>query len=58
MANKDIKGFAKASNVKLWQVADKLGITDIAFSKKLRKELSDAEKTKIFSIIEELKSNN
>ena len=57
MANNDIKDFAKLSNVKLWQVADKLGITDIAFSKKLRKELSDEEKTKIFKIIEDLKTN-
>ena len=56
MANTDIKELAKKSNVRLWQIADKLGLTDITFSKKLRKELSKEEKDKIKSIIEELKN--
>ena len=55
MANTDIKELAKKSNVRLWQIADKLGIGDITFSKRLRKELSTEEKAKIKSIIEELK---
>lgn len=55
MANTDIRTLAKQSNIKLWQIADKLGLTDITFSKKLRKELSKDEKAKIKSIIEELK---
>lgn len=42
------------SNIKLWQVADRLGITDGNFSRRLRRELSDAEKKKILSIIEEI----
>ena len=55
MANTDIKELAKKSNVRLWQIADKLGIGDITLSKRLRKELSTEEKAKIKSIIEELK---
>lgn len=58
MANIDIKELAKKSNVKLWQVADRLGLTDITFSKKLRKELSKEEKENVKSIIEELKNNS
>lgn len=54
MANVDIRTLAKQSNVKLWQIADKLGLTDIMFSKKLRKELSKEEKEQIKSIIKEL----
>lgn len=56
MANTDIKEIAKKSNIKLWQIADKLQISDIAFSKKLRKELSKEEKEKIKSIIKEIKN--
>lgn len=57
MANNDIRELAKNSNIKLWQIADKLGLSDIAFSKKLRKELSEEEKAKIISIITELKNS-
>lgn len=55
-ANTDIREKAKANNVLLWQIAEKLNITDATFSRKLRVELSKDEKTKIFSIIDSLKS--
>lgn len=53
-ANIDIREKAKSKNILFWQIADKLGITDGNFSRKLRKELSAEEKAKIFSIIDEL----
>ena len=52
--NIDIRERAKASGLKLWQIADKLGVTDGTFSKKLRKELSESEKVRVFEIIAEL----
>ena len=55
MKNKDIREAAKAAGVKLWQIAEKLGINDGNFSRKLRFELSETEKAKILKIIEELK---
>ena len=42
------------SRVKLWWIADKLGIADTGLSKKLRHELPDEEKEKIRAIIAEL----
>lgn len=54
MNNYDIKEAAKRAGIKLWQIADKLGINDGNFSRKLRKELSDDEKQKIFDIIAQL----
>ncbi len=54
MYNKDIRRTAAGSGVKLWQIADALGITDSSFSRKLRKELPQEEKEKIFSIIQKL----
>lgn len=49
--NTDIRKVANSSGVKLWEVAEKLGIPDTSFSKKLRKELSDTEKKRIIEII-------
>lgn len=58
MNNLDIRKVAEQSNVKLWQIADYLGKTDGNFSRMLRKELTEAEKQKIFTIIEELAVEN
>lgn len=54
MNNYDIKETAKKAGIKLWQIADRLGINDGNFSRKLRKELNPEEKQKIFDIIAEL----
>ena len=54
MANQDIKLEAAGAGVKLWQIADKLGIMDTNFSRKLRKELPQEEKDRIYGIIREL----
>lgn len=40
--------------MKLWQIAEALGIADCSLSRKLRRELPAEEKEKIFSIIREL----
>lgn len=56
--NYDIKLQAKISGVYLWQVAQRLGITDSTLSRKLRNELSEKEKERIFAIIEELRGGN
>ena len=52
MKNQDIRHAADAANVKLWQVAEALGITDSTFSRRLRRELPDEEKAKIMGLIE------
>lgn len=53
--NSDIRIWAFQNNVKMYQIAEKLGIHYVTFSNKLRKELSTEEKRKIFNIIDELK---
>lgn len=53
-ANMKIREEARNSGVRLWQVADALGIQESMFSKKLRTELSEEEQVKIISIINEL----
>ncbi|WP_407383359.1 hypothetical protein [Ruminococcus sp.] len=52
--NKGIRDYAKLNGVKLWQIADRLGITDGNFSRKLRHELSDDDRQKIVDIIDEI----
>lgn len=54
MHNKTIRQLAKEKNVKLWQIADALGINDGNLSRKLRKELPQEEQKRIISIINEL----
>ena len=54
MCNQDIRQTATESSVRLWRIADALGITDSSFSRRLRKELPQEEKEKIFSIIQKL----
>lgn len=54
MLNLDIRQAATEKGVKLWQVADRLGIADFTLSRKLRYELSQEEKARIFAIIKEL----
>lgn len=54
LKNKDIRQEVKKSNIKLWQIADRLGIADTNFSKMLRKELSEKQKEKIRYIIKKL----
>ena len=54
MTNQDIRRTAAGEGVKLWQIADALGIADYSLSRKLRKELPREEKERIFEIIKNL----
>ena len=52
--NEKLKSFIKSKNIKLWQVADKLGIYDTNFSKMLRYKLKDEELNKVYKAVKEL----
>ena len=52
--NMDIRREAAAAGLKLWQVAAGLGLSDGTFSRKLRFELSEEEKTRIRAVIVQL----
>ena len=52
--NQDVRKEVEYSGLRLWQIADALGIADYNFFRKLRKELPAEEKEKIFNIIREL----
>ena len=52
MNNQEIREAAKAQGVRLWQIAEALGMADSNFSRKLRHELPQDEKSRILRIIE------
>lgn len=54
MKNQEIRRAAAGAGVKLWQVAEALGIADCSLSRKLRRELPPEERERIFAIIREL----
>ncbi len=54
MTNQDVRRTAAGAGVRLWQIAEALGIADCSLSRKLRRELPSEEKEQIFSIIREL----
>lgn len=54
MTNADIKVAAMRAGVKLWELAEALGIADTSLSRKLRHELPEDEKQKILEIIDRL----
>ncbi len=54
MYNVDVRRTAAGNGVRLWQIADALGISDCSLSRKLRKELSAEEKAAVFAIIRNL----
>lgn len=55
-ANNEIRVAANTARVRLWEIADAIGLSDSSFSRKLRKEFSDTEKKgKILGVIESLR---
>jgi hypothetical protein len=54
VANLDIRRAITYSGLRFWEVAAALGCTDSAFSRRLRRELPQPEKEKIFSVVQAL----
>ena len=44
MCNKDLRDEMRTSNVRHWEVADAIGISEMTMVKWLRRELDDAKK--------------
>lgn len=58
MKNQDIRNEITKAGLKLWQIAEKLGINDGNFSRMLRQELSTEKKEEIRGIIKKLKEGD
>lgn len=55
--NQKIRKYAQDKKIKLWQIAERLGLQDSNFSRKLRHELSEHETKAVIAIIDELADN-
>lgn len=55
MNNLELRKAIETSNLKYWQVANKLGMTDGNFSRMLRIELTKENKERVLNAINELK---
>ena len=58
MSNTDVRTAAKNAGVFLYQLARAMNISEPTMTRKLRFELSDAEKEPIFEAIDRLKNEN
>lgn len=52
--NEDVRRASDKSQVPLWKVADKLGISESTMTRKMRHELSETEKKRILAIIADI----
>lgn len=52
MENQDIRSYAKTNGVLLWEVAEMVGLSDSAFSRRLRRELPSDQREHIMRVIE------
>ena len=55
-SNMDIRRKAMENGVPLWKVAESLGMSESGFSRKMRYEMNDDDKTKVFQAIENVKN--
>ncbi len=53
--NLDVRSAAKENGVYLYEIAEKLGVSEPTFNRYLRKELSDGWKAKVLAAIKEIK---
>lgn len=52
MTNLEIRRAAGGAGIKLWELAEALGVADATLSRKLRRELPDDEKQRILEVID------
>ena len=53
--NTEIRAAAKSAGVVLYEIAEKLGVSEPTFNRYLRKELPEEKKAKALAAIEEIK---
>lgn len=54
MRNAEVRAEAVRTGVKLWQVAEAMGIADTSLSRKLRHELTEEERDNMMAVIHKL----
>lgn len=58
MANEAIREKVKATGVRYWEVAERIGVSDVTLCRRLRRELPEARQQLILRAIDELAGRN
>lgn len=53
--NQDMRNAARKAGIPFWKIADELGISEASMTRKMRRELPDAEKQRVLQIIEQIR---
>lgn len=56
MTNIDLRKAAKSAKVPFWKIAEAMGISETAMSRKMRHELTEQERQEILSVIAQLQA--
>ena len=56
MTGSEVRELILSNGIRLWKVADVLGVTDNYFSRRLRKPFSESEVAKVKAAIEQVKN--
>lgn len=54
MANEIIRVTAKRNGVNLWEIGDRLGVSEATITRKLRRELNEEDRSLFLGVIEEV----
>lgn len=54
MCNIDVRSAAKRNGVKLWEVAERWGVSEFTLCRRLRRELPAEDKTVLLGIIQQI----
>ena len=54
MRETEVKQYARQRGIKLWEIAERVGIAPEIMSKRLRHEFSPEERQKVLEVIDEL----
>ncbi len=57
MKNKDLRDEFRIANVKQWEVAEAIGISEMTFVKWLRRELTEDKKKLVREAVRKIKGN-
>ncbi|SFD14408.1 hypothetical protein [Ruminococcus albus] len=56
MSNSELRAELKAAKIAYWRIADKLGVHENTIIRKMRHELSDADRKAFYAAIAEIKA--
>ena len=55
IANCELRKYATNNGVKHWQIAERLGMSESVFCRKMRHEMKDDEKIAVYEAIDQVK---